>query len=115
MTSHGEEYALKLAQYVTKSIAELKTVRRREKANSSNTSIDDEYRGDELVVMLGTQAIHHSTVKHLMAMNPDVKFVSNSILNELRGGELDKMSHREIKEKFPEIWEERMKDKLHFR
>lgn len=115
MTSHGEEYALKLAQYVTKSIAELKTVRRREKANSSNTSNDDEYRGDELVVMLGTQAIHHSTVKHLMAMNPDVKFVSNSILNELRGGELDKMSHREIKEKFPEIWEERMKDKLHFR
>jgi 6-phosphofructo-2-kinase len=75
----------------------------------------DEYRGDELVVMLGTQAIHHSTVKHVMAMNPDVKFVSNSILNELRGGELDKMSHSEIKQKYPQVWEARMKDKLHFR
>ena len=41
--------------------------------------------------------------------------MNNSILNELRGGELDKLTHSEIKAKFPEIWEARMQDKLHFR
>jgi len=68
------------------------------------------------VVMLGTQAIHHATVEHLKkTAGPEVTFMSNSVLNELRGGELDKMTHADIKHKFPEIWEQRMKDKLHFR
>ena len=143
MTAQGDEYALNLARYISDSIKALRTARRSDKeagplsssassssASSSSSSsassssprlaseqppVDDEYRGDELVVMLGTQAIHHSTVKHVMAMNPDVKFVANSILNELRGGELDKMSHSDIKQKYPKVWEARMKDKLHFR
>lgn len=90
-------------------------VMKQEKANNS-----EDYRGDELVVMLGTQAIHHSTVEILRKATEgdssiSITYMYNSILNELRGGELDKMTHSEIKRKFPAIWEERMKDKLHFR
>lgn len=85
--------------------------------NEENIS-DKNYKGDQLVVMLGTHPVHLSTVE---VMKKDcegmegVTFYHNSVLNELRGGEFDKMTHEEIKRKFPEIWEERMKDKLHFR
>ena len=76
----------------------------------------EEYRGDELVVMMGTQAIHHATVELLKKTSgPEVSYMATSVLNELRGGELDKMTHAEIKAQYPEIWAQRMADKLHFR
>jgi len=53
----------------------------------------EEYKGHELVVMLGTQAVHQSTVAILREKygSEGISFMSNSILNELRGGELDKV------------------------
>jgi 6-phosphofructo-2-kinase len=74
--------------------------------------------GDQLVVMLGTHPVCLSTVEDLKrdCENLDsVTFMHIGILNDLRAGEFDKMTFAEIKRKFPEIWEERMKDKLHFR
>ena len=62
------------------------------------------------VVRLQYKAIHTTTVEVLKKKcDPGVTFMHNSILNELRGGELDKMTHAEIKSKYPEIWDERMK------
>jgi len=107
LTGHGETYATELAKYIGQKMDEMKDLR---------ADQGEEYRGDELVVMVGTQAIHHSTIEVLKkSFGPGLTIMNNSILNELRGGELDKMTHSEIKRKFPEIWEERMKDKLHFR
>jgi broad specificity phosphatase PhoE len=107
MTEHGKLYARELATHIQKRLWQMK---------QENDQGGEDYRGNELVVMLGTQAIHHATVEHLKkTAGPEVTFMSNSVLNELRGGELDKMTHADIKHKFPEIWEQRMKDKLHFR
>mmetsp|Transcript_59783 Transcript_59783/g.117269 ORF Transcript_59783/g.117269 Transcript_59783/m.117269 type:complete len:560 (+) Transcript_59783:96-1775(+) len=111
MTNFGVKYAKELCTYIKKKMVMMK----QERANNG-----EDYRGDELVVMLGTQAIHHSTVESLREATEgdpsiSITFMYNSLLNELRAGELDTMTHSEIKRKFPGIWEERMKDRLHFR
>lgn len=68
------------------------------------------------MVLIGTQAIHQSTVKYMQNIKgADVEIISTSLLNELRGGELDGMTYSDIQNKYPDIWNERMKDKLHFR
>lgn len=83
--------------------------------NKRGTAIDG-YEGDRLVVLIGTQAIHQSTVKYMQNIKgADVEIISTSLLNELRGGELDGMTYSDIQNKYPDIWNERMKDKLHFR
>lgn len=56
--------------------------------------------------------VHHATIEHLQLIYPSV---STPLLNELRGGDLDGMSRDEIKEKCPELYEARQKDKLNFR
>eukprot|EP00614_Pseudopedinella_elastica_P000341 CAMPEP_0172605826 /NCGR_PEP_ID=MMETSP1068-20121228/26025_1 /TAXON_ID=35684 /ORGANISM="Pseudopedinella elastica, Strain CCMP716" /LENGTH=576 /DNA_ID=CAMNT_0013408337 /DNA_START=68 /DNA_END=1798 /DNA_ORIENTATION=+ len=110
-TANGEKYTEELARFIEKKLLQM----RLEKASAGT----EEYKGDQLVVMLGTQSIHDTTVRALKKKygdsNEQVTFIHNSILNELRGGELDKMSHAQIKKKYPEIWEARLKDKLHFR
>lgn len=107
VTNHGATYTVELQKYIQKKLWEMKQIKK---------NYGEDFQGDELLVMLGTQAIHTTTVEVLKKKcDPGVTFMHNSILNELRGGELDKMTHAEIKSKYPEIWDERMKDKLHFR
>jgi len=109
LTDHGKTYARELAKYIRQKMWEMKQGR-------DDFSGDDEFRGDELVVMIGTQALHDSTIEALKnSFGPGLTVMANSTLNGLRGGELDKMTHSEIKRKYPAIWAERMKNKLHFR
>jgi len=42
-------------------------------------------------------------------------YVSTALLNELRGGEFDGWSRNDIREKRPDVWEAREKDKLNYR
>mmetsp|Transcript_11009 Transcript_11009/g.14318 ORF Transcript_11009/g.14318 Transcript_11009/m.14318 type:complete len:573 (+) Transcript_11009:54-1772(+) len=109
MTPYGARYAIELQKFIRQKLEQMK----KDKENA-----DEDFRGDELVVMLGTHPIHISTVnvlKQECAKDKNVTFMHNSVLNELRGGELDGMTQADVKKKFPELWNERMKDKLHFR
>ena len=54
MTAHGTVYARELSNYIKRKMWQMKQLR--------ETGVGEDYRGDELVVMLGTQAIHMSTV-----------------------------------------------------
>jgi broad specificity phosphatase PhoE len=56
--------------------------------------------------------VHHASIEHLQLLYP---CVSTPLLNELRGGDLDGISRDEIKERYPEIFEARQKDKLNYR
>lgn len=76
MTAQGEQYSRELARYIQRKMAAMK----QEKAQHG-----EDYRGDELVVMLGTQAIHHATVEILRrTYGEGITFLNTSVLNELR-------------------------------
>lgn len=68
--------------------------------------------GHEVLILAGTQQVHHASIEHLQLLYP---CVSTPLLNELRGGDLDGISRDEIKERYPEIFEARQKDKLNYR
>lgn len=109
MTENGARFAIELQKYISQHMKQMKQIKK---------TADEDFKGDQLVVMLGTHLIHQSTVEVLkreFGRDKNVTFMHNSALNDLRGGELDGMTQSEVKRKFPEIWAERMKDKLHFR
>eukprot|EP00624_Nannochloropsis_granulata_P006632 evm.model.NODE_499_length_36058_cov_18.539797.7 len=68
--------------------------------------------GHEVLILAGTQQVHHATIEHLQLIYP---CVSTPLLNELRGGDLDGIDRTQLKTLFPEVWEGRMQDKLNYR
>jgi len=68
--------------------------------------------GHEVLILAGTQQVHHATIEHLQLIYP---CVSTPLLNELRGGDLDGIDRTQLKALFPEVWEGRMHDKLNYR
>ena len=76
----------------------------------------------EIVVLTGNAPIHGETVRPLLqgarrgdglASEPAV--LTSSLLNELCGGDFDGLSAAEFVERYPQIWQKRMADKLRFR
>jgi broad specificity phosphatase PhoE len=69
-------------------------------------------QGHDIVIMAGTQQVHVETCQHLASYYP---LVSTSLLNELRGGDLDGWSRDDIRNKRPDVYEARCRDKLNYR
>lgn len=76
--------------------------------------------GKPVLVMCGTLARHLQTVEALKGVNGCSDNQCRTVLkfarlNELCAGLLDSLSYKDMKELYPEEWEERRKDKLNYR
>jgi broad specificity phosphatase PhoE len=75
----------------------------------------------EVLVLLGTAAVHAATLNSLKSIPDDAedriefKAMSTSLLNELDGGICNGMTYEQIKQAHPDIWAAREQDKLNFR
>ncbi|KAH8057244.1 6-phosphofructo-2-kinase [Aureococcus anophagefferens] len=108
LTARGQVFAKRLAAFVSEAHAAFRA---------------DFGLGDEpLVVLTGNAPIHGETVRPLLqgarrgdglASEPAV--LTSSLLNELCGGDFDGLSAAEFVERYPQIWQKRMADKLRFR
>jgi broad specificity phosphatase PhoE len=108
LTARGQVFAKRLAAFVGEAHAAFRA---------------DFGLGDEaLVVLTGNAPIHGETVRPLLqgarrgdglASEPAV--LTSSLLNELCGGDFDGLSAAEFVERYPQIWQKRMADKLRFR
>jgi broad specificity phosphatase PhoE len=67
----------------------------------------------DIIVLTGTSSIHHNSVATMKEAG--YKVFHTPLLNELRGGDLHGLSKEEIKVFYPEEYEKRLKDKLHYR
>jgi len=83
----------------------------------------------EILILTGTAPVHAATAEALLKRSSAdgacgrqaadnmarCPVMSSSLLNELDGGDLNGMSYEQIKTEFPDIWQKRELDKLHFR
>jgi hypothetical protein len=70
-------------------------------------------QGKDILILTGTSNIHHNCVQPLKEKG--FKVFHTHLLNELRGGDLHGLSKEEIKILYPEEYEKRQSDKLHYR
>lgn len=70
-------------------------------------------QGKDILILTGTSNIHHNCVQPLKEKG--FKVFHTHLLNELRGGDLHGLSKEEIKILYPEEYEKRQGDKLHYR
>merc|ERR1719267_470102 len=64
------------------------------------------------MTLAGTSREHAETILHLRMICP---CFTTPLLNELRAGDLHGLSREEVKKRYPEEYEKRQKDKLHYR
>lgn len=69
--------------------------------------------GKDILILTGTSNIHHNCVQPLKEKG--FKVFHTHLLNELRGGDLHGLTKEEIKILYPEEFEKRQSDKLHYR
>jgi 6-phosphofructo-2-kinase len=69
--------------------------------------------GKDLLVLTGTSNIHHQCVQPMK--DKGLKVFHTHLLNELRGGDLHGLTKQEIQILYPQEWDNRTKDKLHYR
>lgn len=125
ITANGRKYCRALANFLRNA--------RREMLEKGQEE------GSEMLVLMGTAPIHSATLRGMSSrensgvalaeklsssqdidrndrnLQNEFSAMSTSLLNELDGGDCNGMSYEEIQQNFPELWEEREKDKLHFR
>ena len=66
----------------------------------------------ELLVLSGASRVHAETLFHLRQL---FSCYSTPLLNEMRGGDLHGLSRADIKRKYPQEYQKRAGDKLHYR
>ena len=66
----------------------------------------------ELLVLSGASRVHAETLFHLRMI---FSCYSTPLLNEMRGGDLHGLSRAEIKKRFPQEYQKRATNKLHYR
>mmetsp|Transcript_40531 Transcript_40531/g.88592 ORF Transcript_40531/g.88592 Transcript_40531/m.88592 type:complete len:506 (+) Transcript_40531:87-1604(+) len=118
ITASGKKFINDLAEYLYKA--------------RTNMSEAGDIEGSNMMVLMGTAPVHKSTCDFLMGKRgnrgsrsvalqtairslQDCTVMSTSLLNELDGGDCNGMSYEEIKANYPEIYDERERDKLNFR
>ena len=93
LTDNGREFSLDLAKFI-----ETQYIRK---------DLENEF-----LVLAGTSKAHSETIMHLRMMCP---CFTTTLLNELRAGDLHGLSRENIKKLYPEEWDKRQNDKLHYR
>ena len=66
----------------------------------------------DLLVLSGASRVHAETLFHLRQL---FSCYSTPLLNEMRGGDLHGLSRADIKRKYPQEYQKRAADKLHYR
>lgn len=96
LTEAGRQYVILLHKFIKQE---------QEKAREAG-------REDGIMVLCGTQAINIATLEHLQLSYP---CVTTSLLNELRGGDMDGWNRDDIKTMRPDVYNARETDKLNYR
>lgn len=104
MTRKGRIYCRNLASFLLS--------RREEMRNAGDGE------GAETLVLMGTTPVHGATLNELSSRGVTASLfpaMSTSLLNELDRGVCNGMTYEQIQAEFPDVLEERQRDKLHFR
>ncbi|CAM9359006.1 unnamed protein product, partial [Chrysoparadoxa australica] len=96
LTEEGRRYSMTLAKFI----------KQEEETNRI------EGRGQEILVMAGTQLVDAESIAHLQML---YSVATTPLLNEMRGGSFTGMSRADFKKDYPEQWSQREAEKLHYR
>eukprot|EP01084_Bolivina_argentea_P174685 302576_1 len=96
LTEEGRQYSINIAKFINYEV--------------ENMGISGP--GKDVLVLIGTQQVDSESIAHLQMYYP---VASTSLLNELRGGDLDGMTRDEFRLQYPELYAQREADKLSFR
>lgn len=110
LTSAGEAYSRSLAEFcerVMNDIAAQKSAK-----DATGGAANGGCRSGDLLVLSGASRVHAETLLHLRML---FSCYSTTLLNEMRGGDLHGLTRAEIKQRFPQEYESRARNKLRYR